>query len=163
MKQKDLSKAVQAVHQRAKQETQDAKEDVSAIPEHLLLYAGDAAGRTSFFEHTELVQNPNSKTHVWLMPKVTLPDYRRKNGKRTNRTMVTIPPGVKANIRACFGADTDEDFPMCTALIALADYAAMSLKRDGKTLVVDVPKDPLARERKAARMKIRRRARSALG
>lgn len=70
--------------------------------------------------------------------------------------MVTLPPMLRQSIREIFGAVDGEDFPFTTALIALADYGAMALKRDDKMLVVSPAEDPQAEERKQVRTLIRR-------
>lgn len=163
---RDLSKAVEQVHQKARpaKAADDVTEaQVRAIPNHLLLAAGDDDGRASFFDHDDS-QKPlkmaGGKVHVMLSKKAALPDYRTKDNQRTHRSMITIPPGLRANIRAAFGVEKDTDLTMTTAIIALADYAAMMLRRDGKLLVVEPAEDPYAEERKAAKKKVRSRARS---
>lgn len=162
---RDLSAAVAKVHKKPKGPKSTEAESVSlanvqALPEHLLLAAGDIQGRKSFFEHDDSqapLAKRGKKIYIVLEPKVALPDYRSADMKRTHRSMITIPPKLRESIKQCFGVEDDSDFPITTAIIALADYASMMLKRDKVCLFVDAAPDPYAEERKAAR-KIMRQA-----
>jgi len=124
----------------------------------MLLAAGDEVGRETFFDHDES-QAPRRvrgrQVSVELSGKTALPDYRTAENLRTHRSMITIPPKVRENIRKCFGAELDSEFPMTTAIVALADYAAWMLRRDGKCLIVHPAQDSLADQRKAARKAVR--------
>lgn len=158
---RDLTAAVAQVHSKPRGTANPdgvSQDDVRELPDHLLLAAGDELGRETFFEHDDsqdaLVVR-NKEVYVVLGAKVALPDYRTAENQRTHRSMITIPPKVRENIRQCFGVDDDSEFPITTAIIALADYAAMMLKRDQKCLFVDAAPDPYAEKRKAARKTVR--------
>ena len=158
---RDLSAAVATIHSKPRGTPNPDgidHEDVEDLPAHLLLAAGDEEGRESFFDHddtqeTLLVQH--RQVHLVLANKVSLLDYRTPKNKRTHRSMITIPPKLRESIQGCFGGADQAHFPMTTAIIALADYAAMMLKRDGKCLFVDAASDPHAVKRKAARRTVR--------
>lgn len=159
---RDLSAAVAQVHQKRKPSKTAAAGDPSQIADWLLLAAGDDPKRKSFFNHDDehrAREVNGKKVHLVLGAKVALPDYRTRDGQRTQRSMITIPPKLRESIQECFGAEGQEDFPLTTAIIALADYAAFMLKRDKKCLWVDAPADPHAQERKAARKVIRQASR----
>ena len=135
-----------------------AVDRIHADPEQLMLAAGDEVGRETFFEHddSQAALHVRGKTiHVVLGTKVSLPDYRTEENLRTHRSMVTIPPKVRENIRRCFGAEDDSEFPMTTAIVALADYAAWMLRRDQACLFVEPAQDPYPELRKAAKKAIR--------
>lgn len=156
---RDLSAAVAQVHARAHRDAGSAnQEDPSTIDEHLLLSAGDSLSRETFFDLDDahkpvvLLKHP---VHIMLGQRARLPDYRTREGKRTQCTLIIIPPKVRESIRQCFGVETNTEYPITTALIALANYGAMVLRRDGKRLMVEGAEDPLAKERKAARKTIR--------
>lgn len=138
----DLSAAVARVHR------------APAVEPELLLAAGDAPNRETFFDHDDAhapVVLDSKPVYVTLTKKATLPDYRDEKGRRAHRTVFTIPPKVRENICAAFGVDSSDDVAVSTALIALADYAAMALRRDGKRLVVHGAHDERRRDRTRAR------------
>jgi len=144
----------------------DAKA-IAGLPEHLLLGPGDDPQRKSYFDHDDSQKAGKvgrKKVHMVLPRNATLPDYRkREDGLRQHRTMVTIPPKLRANVAALFGFDdvalAGSEVAMTTAIVALADYAAAHLKAENKLLVVGAPHDPLAAERKQARMALRNKGR----
>ena len=124
---RDLSAAVETLHQPP---TPQRKQDK----------AGDKKGRASFFEHDDTRQVQlidGTKVHLTMSRKARLPDYRAGDGKRLHRSLITVPPTVRENILALFGGEDDGSFPWSTALVALADYAAMDLKRNGRRLHVE--------------------------
>ena len=144
----------------------DAKA-LARLPERLLLGAGDDPKRASYFDYDD-TQHAGKvgrrKVHMVLPRNVTLPDYRRReDGMRAHRTMVTIPPKLRSNVAALFGFNdplmAGTEVALTTAIVALADYAAAQLKAENKLLVVSAPHDPLAAERKQARMALRSRGR----
>lgn len=160
---RDLSAAVAQVHQKRKPAKAAPAGDPNAIADWLLLAAGDDPKRKSFFDHDDghrPRERQGKKVHLILGPKVALPDYRTRDGQRHQRSMITIPPKLRESIQECFGAEGQGDFPLTTAIIALADYAAFMLKRDKKLLWVDAPEDAHAPERKAARKVIRQAQRT---
>ncbi|MCD9096665.1 hypothetical protein [Luteimonas fraxinea] len=144
----------------------DAKA-IAALTDQLLLGPGDDPKRKSYFDFDDsqdagMVRGRN--VHMILPRNVTLPDYRKRDdGLRQHRTMVTIPPKLRANVAALFGFDdvalAGSEVAMTTAIVVLADYAAAHLKAEKKLLVVGAPHDPLAAERKQARMALRNRGR----
>jgi hypothetical protein len=142
----DLSAAVARVH-RAPQ-----------VDPELLLYAGDSPERESFFDHDDAhvpVVLDSKPVYVTLTKKATLPDYLDQKGRRVHRTVFTIPPKVRENVARAFGVDTSDDVAVTTALIALADYAAMALRRDGKRLVVHGAPDAKRLDRRKARRMVK--------
>ena len=156
---RDLSAAVAQVHARAHRNAGSADlDDPATISDNLLLAAGDSPSRDTFFDLDDthkpvvLLKHP---VHIMLGQRARLPDYRTREGKRNQCTLIIIPPKVRESIRHCFGVETNAEYPITTALIALADYGAMVLRRDGKRLMVEGALDPLANERKAARKTIR--------
>lgn len=164
---RDLSVVAQQVHAprqpRIKQQEltslEEAQSRLEAAEDSLLLAAGDQPGRSTFFDLDDS-NAPRSKAgrkvRLVLERGAALPDYRTRQGKRNNRSMVTLPPMLRRSIQEIFGAADGEDFPFTTALIALADYGAMALKRDDKMLIVSPAEDPQAEERKQVRTLIRR-------
>jgi len=142
-------------------------EAIAALPEQLLLGPGDDPKRQSYFDFDDSKAAGNvggRKVHMVLPRSVTLHDYRkREDGRRQHRTMVTIPPKLRANVAALFGFDDvalgGTEVALTTAIVALADYAAAQLKAEDKLLVVSAPSDPFAAERKRARMALRNRGR----
>ena len=159
----DLSQAVSALHARARRvEVPVDPRMLDEIPDHLLLAAGDEPGRGTFFEHDDsacAATHHGRRINLVLGPRAALPDYRTREGRRTHRSMITIPPKLRESIRELFGASSDSDVKMTTAIVALADYAAMALRRDEKCLYVEPVADPLQQERKKARRMIRRASR----
>lgn len=157
---RDLSAAVAQVHQRRGTANPEgvSETDVRDLEDWLLLAAGDAPKRKTFFDHDDSQsarQKQGKAVFLVLGPKAALHDYRTKKGQRSQRSMITIPPKLRESIQDCFGADRPRDFPLTTAIIALADYAAFVLKRDKKCLQVDAAEDRFAEKRKAARKVIR--------
>ncbi len=158
---RDLSAAVAAVHAKpARKKIEDTvdleavRQKVAALPRRLLLAAGDQAERESFFDLDDGKTNAGSGGGI-VIEGAALPDYRTREGKRTHRSMITIPPKLRENIDALVANDLGDDFPWTTALIALADYGAMKLKNEGRVLTVRAAHDKTAVQRKAARRLIR--------
>lgn len=153
----DLTKAVAAVHRPTRRSRPE--EQAPPISAELLLAAGDAQTRRSYFDHDD-AQRPLRKggkpVRLVLAPGATLHDYRTPEGRRTHRAMITVPPKLRALIAELSGQKAGEDFPMSTALIALADYAAAALIREQKMLVVSAAEDPEAERRHAVRRHLRR-------
>lgn len=138
----DLSAAVARVHR------------TPEVDPELLLFAGDAPERETFFDHDDAhtpVVLDSKPVYVTMTKKATLPDYRDTKGRRAHRTVFTVPPKLRENICAAFGVDSTDDVALSTALIALADYAAMALRRDGKRLVVHAAPDERRTDRRRAR------------
>lgn len=156
---RDLTAAVAQLHRTQRNPlTKGKHNDPSWIEDHLLLAAGDAPERDSFFDYErgEATTKNGRTVHVSLGRDVELPDYRSRDYQRTNRSMITIPPGVRANIRKAFGATTDAEFPSTVALVALADWAARFLQEQDMRIMVSGAEDRLAGLRKLARKDLRR-------
>lgn len=136
-----------------------AKARLAEVDDGLLLAAGDSPERDTFFDLDDSGK-PRRRTFgkpVYLVMErgVALPDYRTREGKRNHRSMITLPPKLREQVREPFGVADGDAFPFTTALIALADYGAMVLKRDKKLLVVSPPDDEQAEDRKEVRKLVR--------
>lgn len=164
---RDLTAAVAKVHSPVKPRVKKtemtsvsyAKGRLAETPDALLLAAGDDPQREHFFDLDD-TSKPRRRTfgkpvHLVLERGAALPDYRTRDGKRNHRTLITIPPKMREVIQEAFGASDGEDFPMATALIALADYGAMVLKREKRLLTVSPADDEQAEERKEIRKLVR--------
>jgi len=159
---RDLTAAAKVVHAKPKAPKKRSAMDPAAIPDHLLVAAGDAPGRASFFEHDDTqkaMTRQGRKVFMVLGAKAALPDYRTRENARTHRSMITVPPKVRESICELFGVDSSDEVAWSTALIALADYGAMALRRDKKCLQVEPAADPLVEERKEAKKAIRQAVR----
>ena len=142
----DLSAAVAQVHERAPKPKAET-EELADVSDQLLLAPGDEPDRTSFFDH----QVRKGQAGVKLGHGVALPDYRTRTGKRTHRSMITVPPSLRKRIQVLAPGQ-----PWTTALIALADFAAAQLARSNKTLVVKVAQDTDAEDRFNVRKLLRK-------
>lgn len=69
---------------------------------------------------------------------------------------MTIPPKFREIIRVHYGMAEDDDCLITTPYVALADYAAMMLLRDGNRLPIEPAPDPREEERRNIRKKIAR-------
>jgi hypothetical protein len=164
---RDLSAAVAKVHDKGRRIDPDAvPADLSKIDPLMLVTAGDAPGRKTYFELDD-DHRPSKirdkKVYIVMGQKANLHDYRTLDFDRTHRSMLTIPPKIRESIRELFGVEGNDDYPITTALIALADYGSMVLKRDNKRLLVDGAPDPKAAERKAVRKLVKLEAERAKG
>lgn len=152
---RDLSKAVKKVHQKPKRKKPDEAEvDLSTYPEHLFLAAGDMENRATYFDFNDKnkpIKGNAGLVYVQMSRAATLADYRDANGARKNRSMITIPPKLRESLRELFAAEKDDEFALTTALVALADYGAMVLKRDKKLLMIEPAHDPFEEQRKDLR------------
>ncbi|MGV7183793.1 hypothetical protein [Xanthomonas axonopodis] len=95
--------------------------------------AGDEPERETYFD-LSVHEKTDDEPCVWIEQDARLGDYRTATGTRTNRSMITVPPKVRQNIREALGGD---DQPWTTGLIALAEYGALTLKQQNKILVVE--------------------------
>lgn len=163
---RDLTAAVDEVHKprkpRVKRDDlmtpEQAARQLAKVSDDMLLAAGDMPDRETFFDlddSEEPRKRAGRKVHIVMERGAALPDYRSRDGKRTHRSMITIPPKLRESIEKAFGVAEGEDFPVTTALIALADYGAMVLKRDSKMLRVSSADDEDAAQRKEVRTLIR--------
>ena len=131
---------------------------LGAIPDRLLVSAGDAEQRETYFDHDDdhlPIVMKGRAVHIVLGERVNLPDYRDRDNRHVHRVFLIVPPKLRENIRGCFGVETNSDYPITKSIVALADYGAMVLKRDGKRLHVEQANDDFEKDRKAARKKIR--------
>lgn len=150
----DLRAAVATIHTRA---PQPWDVDPSEIEEELLLAAGDAPDRESYFDFDESRQpfeKDGQLVKLTLDSKARMLDYRDRKFKRRHRSMITIPPKVRENIQRLCGDADGTDYVITTCLIALADYAARHLLENDGRLHVSPADDPREEERKAMRRKI---------
>ena len=160
-KMKDLSKALNVVHQsRHDAVVHESLEDV--LPGDKVA-AGDEPGRKTYFQFSEeSVSRRNAQTgmpiHLSLCvpgdldTKPSLHDYRKDDGKRAKRMMMTVPPKLREQLRYLTGAEFDYEVPIATSIIALASYAAQKLVDERKCLTVKAWND----ERKSQRQLYRR-------
>lgn len=156
---RDLTAAVAQLHRTQRNPlVKGEHNDPAWIQDQFLLAAGDAPDRVSFFDYEEgePTQKNGRTVHVSLGRDVELPDYRTRDYQRTNRSMITIPPGVKANVRRAFGAETDAEFPSTVAVIALADWAAKYLQDNQLGITIRGAEDRFKALRKMARRDLRR-------
>lgn len=158
---RDLSAAVKAVHSGTKRTATrvgvQADIDLAKVDPQLLLAAGDLPTRKAFWDFD--VEKPftrdGRKVHLDIGRQARIPDYMTRDGKRTQRSMITIPPKLREQIRILFGVDRDEDALGTTAIIALASWAAERLVAENKRLVVNASShDPHADQRKQVRRAI---------
>lgn len=151
----DLSAAVAVVHPHRLKEVEPL--DPEGVDRLLLLAAGDHPDRASFFDHDEKkapYEKDGQRVLLTMDRKALNYDYRDLENRREHRSMITIPPKLRENIVALCGEASKDDVLMTTALVALADYAAMILKRDGKRLHVCPATDGRAEERRKLRRQI---------
>lgn len=128
----NLHQALAVIHQ----PTERSKKAVN-VTRRSALEAGDQTERASFFD-LENHTRSNQERMLQIEPDARLRDYRTANGERTNRSMITVPPKLKANIQTLLD---DPNQPWTTALIALAEYAIQRLQEEQKVLVVKKAKD----------------------
>ena len=158
---RDLSAAVKTVHSGSKRTATRAAAqadiDLAKVDPQLLLAAGDLPTRKAFWDFD--VEKPftrdGRKVYLDIGRQARIPDYMTRDGKRTQRSMITIPPKLREQIRILFGVDRDEDALGTTAIIALASWASERLVAENKRLVVNAPAhDPHADQRKQVRRAI---------
>jgi len=106
---------------------------------------GDAAGRSTYFEH-EIRQRDGGP--MLLCAGATFHDYRDTSGGKIHRLCVTMPPSSAERIRAATGGKIEN---AGAALLALAEYGLEQLTRQGVALAVQNAPDPWRSERLAAR------------
>lgn len=151
---RDLSAAVATVHNHRIPVPLENEVD----PE-LMVAAGDAPDRVSFFDHDDArlpFEKDGIVVHLTMGHRALLFDYRTLDNRREHRAQMTIPPKVRENIRVLYGLAEDDDYLITTTLVALADYTAMMLLRDGKRLHIEPAPDPKEEERRNIRKKIAR-------
>ena len=124
----------------------------------LMVAAGDAPGRKTYFDYSE--EQPfirsGKKVYLEVGRGSQMFDYRDAQGVRTERTMVTVPPKLRDQLQDLTG---EESPVITTAIIALASWACQELKRSKRRLVVATATDDLDPVRKQVRKAIVGRAR----
>ncbi|WP_414490633.1 hypothetical protein, partial [Stenotrophomonas maltophilia] len=158
---KDLSKAAKVVHAKP-QRTYAPLIDLDQFSEEqlaeLMVAAGDAPGRKTYFDYSE--EQPfirsGKKVYLEVGRGSQMFDYRDAQGVRTERTMVTVPPKLRDQLQDLTG---EESPVITTAIIALASWACQELKRSKRRLVVATATDDLDPVRKQVRKAIVGRAR----
>lgn len=158
---KDLSKAAKVVHAKPQREYaplidlgQFSEEELA----ELLIAAGDAPGRKTYFDYSEEQPFTRSGKKVYLEVGrgSQMFDYRDAQGVRTERTMVTVPPKLREQLQDLTGTEAPV---VTTAIIALASWACQELKKSKRRLVVTTATDDLDPVRKQVRKAIVGRAR----
>lgn len=119
----------------------------------LMVAAGDAPGRKTYFDFEEEAPYTRSGQRIYLEVgrDSTMFDYRDENGTRVERTMVTVPPKLREQIQDVTG---EEQPIVTTAIIALASWACQELKKSKRRLVVTTAADDLDPVRKQVRKAI---------
>jgi len=150
---KNLAVAAKAVHAKPKREYaplidlgQFSEEELA----ELMVAAGDAPGRKTYFDYSEEQPYTRSGQRIYLEVgrDSTMFDYRDENGGRVERTMVTVPPKLREQIQEVTG---EEQPILTTAIIALASWACQELKKSKRRLVVTTANDDLDPVRKQVR------------
>jgi len=160
---KDLSKAAKVVHAKPER-TYAPLIDLGQFSEQelaeLMVAAGDAAGRKTYFDYSEETPYTRSGQRIYLEVgrDSTMFDYRDENGTRVERTMVTVPPKLREQIQDVTG---EEQPIVTTAIIALASWACQELKKSKRRLVVATATDDLDPVRKQVRKALVGQARRA--
>ncbi|WP_313318652.1 hypothetical protein [Stenotrophomonas sp.] len=158
---KNLAAAAKVVHSKPEREYaplidlgQFSEEELA----ELMVAAGDAAGRKTYFDYTEETPYTRSGQKIYLEVgrDSTMFDYRDESGGRVERTMVTVPPKLREQIQDVTG---EEQPIVTTAIIALASWACQELKKSKRRLVVTTATDDLDPVRKQVRKAIVGRAR----
>ncbi len=153
---KNLATAAKVVHGKPEREYaplidlgQFSEEELAA----LMVAAGDAPGRKTYFDYSEEAPYTRSGHRIYLEVgrDSTMFDYRDENGTRVERTMVTVPPKLREQIQDVTG---EEQPIVTTAIIALASWACQELKKSKRRLVVTTATDDLDPVRKQVRKAI---------
>lgn len=150
---KNLAAAAKVVHSKPEREYaplidlgQFSEEELA----ELMVAAGDAAGRKTYFDYTEETPYTRSGQKIYLEVgrDSTMFDYRDESGGRVERTMVTVPPKLREQILDVTGQDQPI---LTTSIIALASWACQELKKSKRRLVVTTASDDLDPVRKQVR------------
>ncbi len=158
---KNLATAAKVVHAKPKRAYAPLI-DLGQFPEEelaeLMVAAGDAPGRKTYFDYSEETPYTRSGQRIYLEVgrDSMMFDYRDENGMRVERTMVTVPPKLREQIQDVTG---EEQPIVTTAMIALASWACQELKRSKRRLVVTTATDDLDQVRKQVRKALVGRAR----
>lgn len=157
---KNLAAAAKVVHSKPEREYaplidlgQFSKEELA----DLMAGAGDAAGRKTYFDIEERApfSKDGSRVYLEMTKTATMFDYRALDGRRANRTMLTVPPKLREQLRDVMGKGEEEgDYLLTTSIIALATWACQELKRSKRRIVVGGAVDDLEPERRQVRKAI---------
>ncbi len=148
---KNLASAVEVVHAKPER-TYAPLVDLGKFSKkqlaELMVAAGDAPGRRTYFEYSE--ERPyirdGQKVHLEVGRGAQMFEYRDENGGRVERAMVTVPPKLREQIKEVTG---EEQPIVTTAIIALASWACQELKKTRRRLVVTTAtddKDPVRKQ-----------------
>ncbi|MNV33029.1 hypothetical protein D3C71_1243830 [compost metagenome] len=160
---KNLAVAAKAVHAKPEREYAPLI-DLGQFSEQelaeLMVAAGDAAGRKTYFDYSEETPYTRSgqRIHLEVGRSSQMFDYRDERGTRIERTMVTVPPKLREQIQEVTG---EEQPIVTTAIIALASWACQELKKSKRRLVVATATDDLDPVRKQVRKALVGQARRA--
>ncbi len=157
---KSLAKAAEVVHAKPER-TYAPLIDLGQFSEKeladLMAGAGDAAGRKTYFDIEERApfSKDGSRVYLEMTKTATMFDYRALDGRRNNRTMLTVPPKLREQLRDVMGkGDEEGDYLLTTSIIALATWACQELKRSRRRIVVSGAVDDLEPERRQVRKAI---------
>ncbi|MBD8636629.1 hypothetical protein [Stenotrophomonas sp. CFBP 13725] len=153
---KNLAAAAKVVHSKPEREYaplidlgQFSEEELA----ELMVAAGDAPARKTYFDYSEEAPYTRSGQRIYLEVgrDSTMFDYRDENGTRVERTMVTVPPKLREQLQEITG---EEQPIVTTSIIALASWACQELKKTKRRLVVTTATDDLDPVRKQVRKAI---------
>jgi len=123
----DLGAALDVIHQPGHRSEKRVNVELRSAPE-----PGDYECRQSYFD-LDVRSRKGAEPQLQLHRTARLRDYRTHEGVRTNRSMITVPPRLKATIQELL---EDPDQPWTTGLIALAEFGAKVLRSERKVLKV---------------------------
>ncbi len=108
----NLATALDVIHQPGHCSKKRVNFELRSAPE-----PGDHECRQSYFD-LDVQNRKGSEPQLQLHRTARLRDYRTPDGVRTNRSMITVPPRLRATIEELL---EDPDQPWTTGLIALAE------------------------------------------
>jgi hypothetical protein len=123
----DLSHALDVIHSPTARNSRPLNLAKRSAP-----MPGDHPDRATYFD-LSTQRHTGSGPRVKIHRTAHLNDYRDATGRRINRSMITVPPKVKQEIMEAIGPGQ----AWTTALIALAEFGAQTLKKQGKVLIVE--------------------------
>lgn len=123
----DLGAALDVIHQPGHRSEKRVNVELRSAPE-----PGDYECRQSYFD-LDVRSRKGAEPQLQLHRMARLRDYRTADGVRTNRSMITVPPRLKATIQELL---EDPDQPWTTGLIALAEFGAQVLRSERRVLKV---------------------------
>lgn len=123
----DLGAALDVIHQPGHRSEKRVNVELRSAPE-----PDEHECRQSYFG-LDVQKTKGSEPQLQIHRTARLRDYRTPEGVRTNRSMITVPPRLKATIQELL---EDPSEPWTTGLIALAEYGAQVLRSERKVLKV---------------------------